>query len=119
MGKTNLESSSPDDVCVSVEDAANSGEPTLFVDVRKPKARMASGQTIPGSQFCHPFDALNWKESVRGKKVIVFCVHGHEVSQSVCGYLRDEGIGARYLEGGFEAWLEAGYPVTGIETGGE
>ncbi len=90
----------------------------MIVDVRKPRARTVSGLAIAGSRSCHPFDALNWKEELRGRLVVVYCVHGHEVSQAVCGFLRDEGIDALYLEGGFEAWRDAGYtlePVAGTE----
>ena len=36
-------------------------------------------------------------------QVVVYCVHGHEVSQSAA-----KALGARYLEGGIEAWREAG-----------
>jgi Fe-Mn family superoxide dismutase len=87
----------------------------LLIDVRKAPARGASGLTIPLSRYCHPFDAMNWVESLDGRSVIVFCVHGHEVSKAVCGYLRDEGVDARFLAGGFEAWRKAGLPVESVE----
>ena len=37
----------------------------------------------------------------RGASVVVYCVHGHEVSQNAA-----KALGARYLEGGIEAWRE-------------
>lgn len=86
-----------------------------LLDVRKPRARTASGQTIPESQWHHPFDAANWAAEYAGRKVVVFCVHGHEVSQAVCGYLRDEGAEAVFLEGGFEAWRDGGHNVATLD----
>ena len=82
-----------------------------LVDVRKPMARAASGLLIPDVQWHHPFDAATWYTGYVGKSVVVFCVHGHEVSQAVAGYLRDEGVYALYMEGGFEAWQASGGPV--------
>ena len=43
--------------------------------------------------------------------VVVYCVHGHEVSQGVCQTLRDDGYQVRFLEGGIESWTESGGPV--------
>ena len=82
-----------------------------LVDVRKPMARLESGITMPEAQWRHPFDAASWVGDTPREGVVVFCVHGHEVSQGVAGFLRDEGIQAVYLEGGFEAWREAGGAV--------
>jgi rhodanese-related sulfurtransferase len=39
---------------------------------------------------------------------VAYCVHGHEVSQQAAAQLRAQGWQARYLEGGIEAWREAG-----------
>lgn len=86
------------------------GEITVL-DVRKPAARSASGLAIPGALWRHPFDAANWADEFKGMKVAVYCVHGHEVSQAVRGYLADTGIDAMLLEGGFEAWKQSGLPV--------
>jgi hypothetical protein len=38
-------------------------------------------------------------------------VRGREVSQNAAAALKDAGIAARYLEGGFEAWKAAGAPL--------
>ena len=83
----------------------------VLIDIRKPRARAASGLAIPGSVWRHPFDAANWAEEFSHCNVALFCVHGHEVSQAVCGYLRDMEIDAVIMEGGFEAWKQAGLPV--------
>ena len=97
----------------SVSPAGLAAEPGDFVilDVRKPAARAASGLAIAGALWRHPFDAANWAGEFKGRRVILYCVHGHEVSQAVRGYLSDLGIDAAIVEGGFEAWRLAGLPV--------
>lgn len=88
-----------------------------IVDVRKPEARAASGCAIPDAVWKHPFNALNWAGEFLGCRVVVYCVHGHEVSLAVRGYLADQGIDAVILEGGFEAWAATGLPVDFIGDG--
>jgi len=82
-----------------------------ILDVRKPVARATSGLAIPGALWRHPFDAANWADEFKAVRVVVYCVHGHEVSLAVRGYLSDVGIDAVIIEGGFEAWRQAGLPV--------
>lgn len=90
-----------------------------FLDVRKPQARLNSGLTIPGAVWRHPFDAANWADEFEDGQVAIFCVHGHEVSKAVGGYLADKGIDVVLIEGGFESWREAGLPVVALENGDE
>ena len=40
--------------------------------------------------------------------VVVYCVHGHDVSQGAARTLAAFGMNAQFLEGGIEAWREAG-----------
>jgi hypothetical protein len=47
----------------------------------------------------------------RGRPVVVYCVHGHEVSQGAAAALAAIGVEARYLEGGIAAWRESGLPT--------
>ena len=76
---------------------------TVIIDVRKTPARQKSGFTMPGSVWRRPFLAENWWQQFAGQNVVVFCVHGHEVSKAVAGFLNDQGIEARFLQGGFES----------------
>jgi len=85
------------------------------IDVRKAHARAACGITIAGSTNRKPFLAENWAQEFIGCRVVLFCVHGHEVSQAVCGYLCDLGVDAVFLEGGFKAWREAGFETIQLE----
>ena len=79
-----------------------------LVDVRKEPARLSSGREIEGSVREAHDRVAAWGPALAGRDVIVYCVHGHEVSQGAAEALEGLGIRARYLEGGFEAWAEAG-----------
>lgn len=96
--------------------AATPGKACL-IDVRKPKARAASWVQIPGSVWRHPFAAAGWAGDYKDRAVVVYCVHGHEVSQAVRGYLADCGVEAAFVSGGIEAWIAAGLPVEALEAG--
>lgn len=97
---------------ISISELSEAKHITL-IDVRKAPARAKSGLTMPGAVWRRPFMAENWWQEFSGQKVVVFCVHGHEVGMAVAGFLNDQGIEARYLEGGFEAYRAAGGKTVG------
>ena len=83
--------------------------PPVF-DVRKPEAFAGSDHTLPGARWRDFQNVSAWsKELSADRLVIVYCVHGHEVSQGATAALRSLGYDARYLKDGIEGWLEAGY----------
>lgn len=83
----------------------------IVLDVRKAPARLKSGLAMPSANWRAPFLAEQWWHEFAGQDIIVFCVHGQEVSKAVAGFLCDQKINAGYLEGGFEAYREAGGAV--------
>jgi hypothetical protein len=52
-----------------------------------------------------------WAHSFSGRRVIVYCRNGSDVSQGTAAWLRQAGIDAQTLEGGFEAWRQADQPL--------
>ena len=77
----------------------------LVVDVRRRPAFREAGDSIAGALRRDPEGVGDWARSLpRASQVVVYCVHGHEVSQEVARALAGSGIHARYLEGGIEAW---------------
>lgn len=80
-------------------------------DVRKPAAFAASGSMLPGAVWRDHSAPADWRPDLADGPVVVYCVHGHEVSQGAAEALRSLGCDARYLRGGFEGWIEAGYQV--------
>ncbi|MEL6435692.1 MAG: rhodanese-like domain-containing protein [Pseudomonadota bacterium] len=94
---------------ISPTDLKSIRDDITLIDVRKPKARLVSGRALSGSVWRHPFDARNWAQQFTGHQLVICCVHGHEVSQAVCGYLRDVGLDCRYVDGGMEAMIAVGF----------
>ena len=81
-----------------------SGSSPLVIDVRKSERFRASPYVIKGALRRDPLAAEQWKRTLpAAASVVVYCVHGHEVSQGVA-----KALGGRYLEGGIEHWKEDG-----------
>lgn len=81
----------------------------LLLDVRKRPAYDESGRRIEGATWRDPFAVDAWVDALpRDRPVVVYCVHGHEVSHGVRDALIERGIDARLIAGGYEAWVEAG-----------
>src|SRR3954451_23951649 len=84
----------------------------MVVDVRRP-ADFASADALIVSAFHRdPDQVQQWRgELPGGGQVVVYCVHGHQVSQGVAAALRAAGIDASYLAGGISDWIENGFPT--------
>ncbi|MBM3549832.1 MAG: sulfurtransferase [Alphaproteobacteria bacterium] len=84
----------------------------ILVDVRRGPAFEAGDTMIVGARRRVPEDVARWRaELPAGTPVVVYCVHGHEVSQNAAAALRAAGIAASYLAGGITAWAEQGLPT--------
>ncbi len=93
-----------------------SGAPLLILDVRKRAAFDESGLMLSGAVWRDPFQISAWMRDLdTNTPLIIHCVHGHEVSQNAAQTLRDAGFDARVLEGGFDAWREAGGEIVPAE----
>ena len=68
------------------------------------------GRAIAGSVWRDHMQAEVWGPDLArlGKPIIVYCLHGHNVSQLAVARLRAKGIDARHLEGGIDAYEEVG-----------
>ena len=72
----------------------------LVIDVRRNERFLESDYLIDGALHRDPQRVEEWKRTLPANaEVVVYCVHGHEVSQGVA-----KALGAGYLEGGIEAW---------------
>jgi rhodanese-related sulfurtransferase len=84
----------------------------ILLDVRREAAYHQAAETIAGALRRNPDHVASWKNALpRAGSVVVYCVHGHEVSQGVAKALSESGIQARYLEGGVEHWKEKQGPL--------
>ncbi len=81
----------------------------VIVDVRREKAFDESDRMITTAEWRDHERAAEWAADLPdGAAVVVYCIHGHEVSQGAAGALRSAGVDARFLEGGIEGFIEAG-----------
>ena len=80
----------------------------VIVDVRREKAFDKSDRMITSAEWRDHERAAQWAADLPDGAVVVYCVHGHEVSQGAAGALRSAGVDAVFLEGGIEGFIEAG-----------
>ncbi len=91
----------------------NMADSVQLLDVRKRPAYLASQRLIPGAAWYDPEHVADWAALLdRRKTVVVYCVHGHHVSQGCADTLAGLQIDARYLVDGFEGWYGADWPTT-------
>ena len=104
------------DTAVSVEQlehALQSEQPPLVIDVRRQKAFCESGDRIVGALYRDPDHLAQWADALpRASGIVVYCVHGHQVSQGAASALVERGVPARFVEGGITHWKEDGGQVT-------
>jgi rhodanese-related sulfurtransferase len=90
----------------------------VLVDIRTESQRAAEG-TVPGALFI-PRNVLEWRCDATsshhderipsGRRVVVMCDAGY-ASSLAAATLRDLGVDATDLAGGYQAWRAAGLPV--------
>ena len=86
-----------------------------LLDVRRALARATDGSDIADARWLDPALWLDWKNDIGNQRpVVVYCAHGHEISQGLTAALRAMGVDARYLDGGMTAWKAAGQSVLPI-----
>ncbi|MDI1244531.1 MAG: rhodanese-like domain-containing protein, partial [Rhodoferax sp.] len=96
-----------------------SGSGPVLLDVRREPVYRASTEAITQAKWYDPSEVAVWgRDFVNGPEVVVYCVHGHQVSQGCADALANLGVTARYLDGGIEGWKEIGEAVV-TKTEGE
>jgi rhodanese-related sulfurtransferase len=79
-----------------------------FIDVRSKDEYGADSRLLPGSYRRNYAAVSDWASGFRGRSVIVICKDGLKLCQGVAAFLRQEGVDAQTLEGGFGAWRDGG-----------
>ena len=83
-----------------------------LIDVRRSADRDASTEALPGAAWHDPEQIAQWAgELPTGRPIVLYCVRGGSVSNSVVDALQARGLNARFIEGGIEGWKAAGGPV--------
>ncbi|GIL02348.1 MAG: sulfurtransferase [Alphaproteobacteria bacterium] len=81
----------------------------LVVDVRRHEVFAAAPQRIAGAIWRDHMHAAEWyAELGAGREIVVYCAHGHNVSEIAATRLAACGARARVLDGGIEAYQQAG-----------
>jgi rhodanese-related sulfurtransferase len=90
------------------------GAAPLTIDVRRWSIFEGAATLLPAARWRPHLGSLTWAQELPpGSEVLVYCVHGHNVSQLAAADLRSRGIKANFLEGGIAAWGKSGYPLVG------
>lgn len=85
----------------------------VVLDVRRESDYAASQEILPGSVWRDPEGIDAWLgEVLTDRDVVIYCVRGGSVSNSVVDRLQAAGVRARYIEGGIEGWKAASGSVT-------
>ncbi len=85
----------------------------LVIDVRREPVFRNAADRVAGALRRDPATVADWGAALpAAQQIVVYCVHGHEVSQNAARVLCEHGFSARYLEGGIEAWRAAGGELT-------
>lgn len=91
----------------------SSAQAPLVIDVRRTPAYLSAVEVIEGALRRDPALIADWLPTLpRARDIVVYCVHGHEVSQNAAKALRDAGLHASFLDGGIEeGWKGSGGAV--------
>ena len=81
----------------------------MVLDVRRKTDHEASAETIPGAFWKDPEHIDQWIGALsKNHDVVIYCVRGGGVSNSVVDRLHSDGVNARFIEGGIEGYKTAG-----------
>lgn len=87
--------------------------PPALLDVRKRPAYESDQQQIAGAIWLDPEQVAAWAPALtKEQAVVVYCIKGQEVGRDCAAALQEQGVNARYLEGGIEAFKRAGGMLT-------
>src|ERR1700712_4344355 len=76
----------------------------VIIDVRADGAFRDDPRLVPGSIHRSVADIEHWSCALVGGNAVIACRHGHDLSHGAAAYLRQAGVAAETLDGGFDAW---------------
>jgi rhodanese-related sulfurtransferase len=86
----------------------------VVIDVRTDEDFDADPRLIPGSVRRKATEAAAWAPAIGAGPAVVVCQRGQKLSEGAAAWLRQAGTPAENLEGGFEAWRDAGLPLVPV-----
>lgn len=104
-----MDATIPSISAASLAERVSAGRFPCLIDVRREERYAESDSAIRGARRRSPEQTEIWAQNLpRDTDIVVYCVHGHEVSQNAAAALLKRGFHAVYLAGGIEAWRESG-----------
>lgn len=83
-----------------------------LIDVRRQADYAAAPKRIGHAVWRDPEKADEWIADIpQDRPVVVYCVKGGSVSQSIAERLQKDHPDVKFLQGGINAWVELGEPV--------
>lgn len=97
---------------IKPEEFTTIADQATVLDVRRRADIDASNEAIPGASWKDPEQIDQWIGALpKNNDVVIYCVRGGGVSNSVVDRLHVEGVNARFIEGGIEGYKAAGGKV--------
>ena len=94
------------------------GKPITLLDVRRAEARAKEPVAIPGAIWRDPAALDDWISDLNaGRQIVLYCVHGEEISNAVVDALRAKSLRARFVTGGLDAWQAIGGTIESCDKG--
>lgn len=86
----------------------------FILDIRRVADRHASTQQLAGAHWMDPEKLDLWADRLpRDREIVLYCIRGRALSETVVDALQGRGLKARFIEGGIEGWKAAGGRVVG------
>lgn len=80
-----------------------------LIDVRRENVFRSSGKRIAGAVWRDHLKTAEWRtEFADGHLIVIYCSHGHNVSELAVAMLAETGTNVAMLEGGMDAYEAAG-----------
>ena len=81
----------------------------LILDVRRVGDLSTSTEQLAGARWQDPENVSVWADTMpKDRHIVLYCVRGGSVSNSVVDTLQAKGLNARFIEGGIEGWKATG-----------
>ena len=97
---------------IKAEDLKSQLGKVKVIDVRRKADLDTDSSRLPNATWHDPEQIDSWAGQMpRDQDVVLYCVRGGGVSNSVVDKLHAAGVKARFIEGGIVAWKEAGGEV--------
>lgn len=91
----------------NLQEVLDQNQEITLIDVRRKTDYDASPQKIRKADWRDPEKIGEWINTVpKDQEVVVYCVKGGSVSQSIADQLKNKNYNVKFLEGGIKVWKE-------------